>query len=50
MEKLEDSETQNLEVQEGEDSLTDKYAEVFDTIMLNDSVEVDQAKLKALQS
>ena len=50
MEELEDSETQNLEVQEAKDALIDKYAEVFDTIMLNDSIEATQAKMKALQS
>ena len=50
MEKLEDSEAQNLEVQEDEDTLTDKDVDVFDTIMLNDSVDATQDKIKALQS
>ena len=50
MAKLEDSETWNLKVQEVEEALTDKDVGVFDTIILNDSIEVAQDKLKALQS
>ena len=50
MEELDDSKTQNLKVQEAKDDLADKDAEVLDTIMLNDSIEVVQAKLKDLQS
>ena len=50
MVELEDSKAQNLKVQGAEDALTDKDAKVFNTIMLNDSVESTQVKLKALQS
>ena len=50
MAELEESRTQNLEVQEAEESLAHKDVEVFDTIMLNDSIESYQSNMKALQS
>ena len=50
MAELEDSEAQKLKVQGAKYTLTNKYVEVFITIMQNDSVEATQAKLKALQS
>ena len=39
MAETEDSESQNLEFQEPREALTDKDTEVFDTIILNDSIE-----------
>ena len=50
MAELQDLEDQKVKVQWAEDSLTDKDTELFDTIMLNDSVEASQANLNALQS
>ena len=50
MAELEDSKAQNLEFQGAEEALTDKDVEVFDTIIINYSIEVTQAKLKSLQS
>ena len=48
MAEAEDSEAQKLKFQEIGESLIDKDTEVFDTIMLNDSIESSQAKMKAL--
>ena len=39
MVKTKDSEAQNLEFQEAREDLVDKDVEVFDTIILNDSIE-----------
>ena len=50
MAELEDSKAQNLELQGDEETLTDKDIRVFDTIILNGSIEVAQAKLTSLQS
>ena len=50
MAELEDSETQNLSFQGSKEARTDKDVGVFDTIIINDSIEATQAKLKALQS
>ena len=49
MAETEDSESQNLEFQEPREALTDKDTEVFDTIILNDSIEATWSKLKYLQ-
>ena len=43
-------EARNLEFQEARDALADKDVEVFNIIILNDSIEFTQAKIKALQS
>ena len=50
MADLEDSEAQRLGLQGTKEALTNKDVEVFNTIIINDSVEAAQAKLKALQS
>ena len=50
MAEMEDLESQNLEFQGVEESLIDKNAGVFDTIIINDSIRAAQAKLKALLS
>ena len=50
MDELEDLEAQNLRFQGVEEALTDKDVGVFDTIIINDSVEATHDKLKSLQS
>ena len=50
MAELEDSKAQNLELQRAEEALSDKDVEVFNTIIMNGSIEAAQAKLKTLQS
>ena len=49
MAEIEDLEDRNLEFQEDDGFLVDKYFEVFDTIILNDSIESSQSKFKTLQ-
>ena len=49
MVKMEDSKTRSLEFQETGEALADKDVEVFDTIILNESIKSTQGKLKALQ-
>ena len=49
MAEMEDSKAWNLEFQEAWEALVDKYTEVFDTIILNDSIQAAQGKLKDLQ-
>ena len=49
MAKTEDAEDWNLKFQEAGETPADKDDEVFDTIILNDSIEATQGKLKALQ-
>ena len=44
-----DSEARDLEFEEAGEDLVDKGVEVFDTIILNDSIEATQSKLKTLQ-
>ena len=41
MSELEDSEAQNLNFQGAEEALTDKDVEVFDIIIINDSIEFE---------
>ena len=48
MDKIEDLEAHGLEFQEAKEALVDKYSEVFDTIILHDSIESTQSKLKTL--
>ena len=42
-------EVHNLEYQNVEEFLEDKYSEIFDTILLNDNVETAKNKLKILK-
>ena len=49
MAEIEDSEVQSLEFHNAEESLEDKDSEVFDAILLNDSVEATESKLKIVQ-
>ena len=46
MDEVEYLEVQSLENQNVEESLEDKYFEIFDTILLNDNVETTKTKLK----
>ena len=50
MAELEDSEAQNLGFQGAEEALTYNDDKIFDTVIINDSVDVAQDKLKDLQS
>ena len=49
MVEIEDLESRNLEFLEVEGYLVHKYSEVSDTIILNDSIEAAQSRLKTLQ-
>ena len=49
MDEVEYLEVQSLENQNVEESLEDKYFEIFDTILLNDNVEIAKNKLKILK-
>ena len=49
MDEVEYLEVQSLENQNVEESLEDKYFEIFDTILLNDNIEKSKDKLKILK-
>ena len=49
MDKVEYLEVQNLEYQKIEEFLKDKDSEIFDTILLNDTIETTKKKLKILK-
>ena len=49
MAEMEYLEVHNLEYQNVEEFLEDKYFEIFDTILLNDNVETAKNKLKILK-
>ena len=49
MAEMEYLEVQNLEYQNVEEFLEDKYSEIFDTILLNDNVETAKNKLNILK-
>ena len=49
MAEMEYLEVQNLQYQNVEKFLEDKYSEIFDIIMLNDNVETSKNKLKILK-
>ena len=49
MARIEDLEVHDLKVHNVEEALEDKDSEVFDIIMLNDSIEATQRKLETLQ-
>ena len=46
---MEDLEIQNIEYQNVEEFIEDKYSEIFDTIFLNDNLETTKKKLKILK-
>ena len=46
MAEVEDLEVQNLEYHKIEESFEDKDSEIFDTILLNDTIETTQKKIQ----